>query len=118
MASGAFQQNATTLTGVPKPRRRFSQWGDPEVRKDPKRWTGAPVAPAKMSQCPPDYLDAVAEFKAWQASKEAEKGDEEGAKKAGYCRKDAARARGWAKRLRAGWKPPVDPTASWGEADL
>lgn len=78
-----------------------SQWGDPEVKKDPPRWNGAPQAPCRMSQCPPEYLDVFAEFKDWQAGKEEEKDTDEGRKKAGYCRKDAARARGWAARSRA-----------------
>lgn len=78
-----------------------SQYGDEEVKRDPKRWTGQPVAPCRMSQCPPDYLDELASFKDWQAGKEEEKGTPEGKKYAGYDRKSAARARGWAARLRA-----------------
>lgn len=81
-----------------------SQWGDEDVKKDPPRWTkggGAPVAPCRMSACPPDFLEELASFKDWQAQKNDEKGTPEGKKYAGYDRKSAARARGWAARLRA-----------------
>jgi len=78
-----------------------SQYGDVEIKKDPKRWRGEPLAPIRMSQAPADYLEEVASFKDWQAEQEEAKGTEDGRKKAGYCRKDAARARGWALRARA-----------------
>jgi hypothetical protein len=82
-----------------------SQWGDPVVRKDPKRWLesgGASFVGVPFSQCPPDYLDALASLADWKAGKDDEKGTEEGAKYAKYARKDAARARGWAARIRSG----------------
>lgn len=78
-----------------------SQWGDPVVRKDPKRWLengGASYVGVPFSQCPPDYLYALASLADWKASKDDEKGTEEAAKYAKYARKDAARARGWAAR--------------------
>lgn len=85
------------------------QYGDPEVTKDPKRYQGPPMAPRRMSEGTPEWLDAVAEFKEWQAGK-AEAAHEttaSGKPKADYMRRDAARARGWAKRLRSGWRRVV-----------
>ena len=84
-----------------------SPYGDSEIRKDPPRWKGEPIAPRRMSECPADYLDQIASFNDWRAAKDEESNavDTKGRPKAGYARKDAARARGWAARIRAGWKP-------------
>lgn len=84
------------------------KYGNPEVRKDPPIWVkegGASYVGKPFAMCPPDYLDALASFFDWKAGKDAAKGTEDGDKYAGYARKDAGRARGWAKRLREGWKP-------------
>lgn len=83
------------------------QYGDPEVRRDPssKYWPGQSYAGRRLSECPADYLDAYAKYKdacAWANDKD---GGEKKKKYAEYDRRDAARARGWAARLRAGWKP-------------
>lgn len=76
------------------------QYGDPEVRaKDPRDWSGPPMKGRHFSECPADYLDLIAERFDYFAGQETD------AKKAGYNRKDAARARGWAKRIRAGRVP-------------
>jgi len=90
-----------------------SQYGDPEVRKDPPKWDGAIYAGHRYSQTTPEYLDSLAGFFDWKAGKYDEAANaapgtpeaEAKVKYARYARKDAARARGWAKRLRAGWKP-------------
>jgi|SRR5688572_31370958 len=82
-----------------------SQYGDPEIRgKDPRRWTGATMRSRKFSECPPEYLDLLAESLDWQAGEAEKKGEvTSGGKPVGpYKRKDAARARGWAARIRAG----------------
>ena len=71
--------------------------GDPDVKKDPKRWDGPSQAPCRMSECPPEYLDVLADFLKWKADHPRE-GKE---KYAEYDRRDAARARGWAARKRA-----------------
>lgn len=78
--------------------------GDPVVRaKDPRDWTGEPMKGRNFSQCPPEYLDMLAERFDYFAS------NEDDAKKAKYNRLDAARARGWARRIRQGWTPPQEP---------
>ena len=90
--------------------------GDELVKFAPRGWDdrdglykGSP-----MSQCPPAFLDLMAEAFESFARKNVDKGDD---KKAGYDRRSAARARGWAKRLRNGWRNPqakevTDPQAN------
>jgi hypothetical protein len=76
--------------------------GNPEVKaKDPRDWSGLPQTGKRFSECPPDYLDLLAERYDYFAGKE------EDANKAGYNRLDAARARAWSARLRAGWTAPT-----------
>lgn len=76
------------------------QYGNPVIRRDPKRWTGESYVGSRYSDTTPEYLEEVASFKDWQAQQDDKKGDDESRKKASWNRKDAARARGWAKRLR------------------
>lgn len=85
------------------------QYGDPLVKKDPKRWDASQgsYAGCHYSECPPEYLDVVAEFKDWQAMMDEKKGTEDDKRKAHFNRLDAARARGWAQRLRDGYQAPV-----------
>lgn len=84
-----------------------SQYGDAVVKKDPKRWVeqgGQSYEGCTMSQCPSDYLYEVAKLYDWQASKDEEQKRTYKNKKgvevatAPFKRRDAARARGWAKR--------------------
>lgn len=93
------------------------QYGDPEIRKDPKRWTGPSFVGRKYSDTSPEYLDCVAEFKVWQAGKDDETNavDSKGRPKSHWARKDAALAAGWARRLRAGYAKPkaTTPAASY-----
>lgn len=88
--------------------------GDPAVHKDPKRWEGASYRGEPMSRCPPEYLDELASFLDWKAERDRE--DAEGVsgkerseklKYASYSEKDAALARGWARRLRANAPSPT-----------
>lgn len=85
-----------------------SQYGNPVVRKDPPKWHGGSHAGKPYSECPPDYLENLAGFLEWKAGKDTENGTEDGLKYAGYARKDAARARGWAQRNREKPAPPPD----------
>jgi hypothetical protein len=91
--------------------------GDPVLKKHPPRWGGPPgeFVGKRFSQCSPEILDEVAGFLDWKAGKEAE--DPAKAKYAAYSRKDAARARGYAARLRSGWKPPPEPESSFAGSD-
>jgi hypothetical protein len=78
--------------------------GDPTVRFKPRDWNGEDFKGCKYSTCSPEFLDVLADALEYFAAKGSDP------KKAGYDRKDAARARGWARRIRSGWKPPVNDT--------
>jgi hypothetical protein len=83
--------------------------GDPVIKAaDPRDWTGDTMKGRHFSECPPDYLDLLAQRYDYFASKE------EDAKKKRYNELDSQRARAWAARLRAGWTP-AEPTGdpSW-----
>lgn len=112
------------------------KYGDPIARFRPRDWHGDDFKGCNFSQCSPEFLDQVAASLDYFASR-AEKNDEKtssGKPLAPFNRRDAARARGWAKRIRAGWKaagvaeqapldgaldegPVVDPFATVSELD-
>lgn len=96
------------------------QYGSPDVKFSPKRWTGFDFKGRPMSQCSSEFLDVYAE--ALQYSSEHPKPGRE--KYAQYDARDATRARGWAARNRGravdtsnelGAETPADPL---GEAPL
>lgn len=83
-----------------------SPHGNPEIKaKDPRDWTGPPMTGKRLSECPATYLDLLAERYDYFATKDPDE------KKQHYAKLDAARARGWAVRVRAGYKtsPTVAP---------
>lgn len=85
------------------------QYGDPEVRMIPHDWTGTGVSKGmRLSRCPADFLDLYAGTMDYFAKKNDEKGekDNKGNPKSRWDRKAAGLARGWARRIRAGWAPP------------
>ena len=86
------------------------RFGDPEVRKDPRRWAGESYVGAKYSQCPSDYLLVMAEFQEFKAGMDAKKPDpakhSNGTPYYVYNRKDASLARGWARRNEGKALPP------------
>lgn len=92
-------------------------YGDPEVKaRDPRDWTGPAMKGRRFSECPPEYLDMVAERLDYFSL--TNKGEtEEDQKKLKFNKLDAARARGWAKRLRAGWKPAT-PAPTWADESI
>jgi hypothetical protein len=79
-----------------------SQYGNPVIRKDPTKWQGPSYVGRTYSECSPEYLDSLAGLLDWKAGKNAQDPDEKKQKYAAYDRRDAARARGWAARIRAG----------------
>ncbi len=84
------------------------QFGDPIVRtKDPRDWTKESQLGKPFSECPAEYLDLVASRLDFFAEKAEAEGTltTSGKPVAPYNRKDAARARGWAARIRHGYKP-------------
>jgi hypothetical protein len=100
-----LQQSAPRSAGAVAPDEDLDgEWGDVKIKHDPPRWLkqgGNPLAPTTASQCPPEYLDAYASFRDWQAQRDEAKGTPKDMERAAYARKDAARARGWAARKRA-----------------
>jgi hypothetical protein len=79
------------------------QYGNPVVKaKSPRDWTGEPMLGRKFSECPPEYLELVAERLDYFAEQSEAKNElaSNGKPKAYYSRLDAARARGWAARIR------------------
>lgn len=95
-----------------------SQYGDPVVKFNPRDWTGHNMKGRRMSECSPEFLDQLAgvfDYFAGQAEASGETTNS-GKLVAPYKRKDAARARGWAKRLRSGWKP-ARAASSFGDVD-
>lgn len=97
--TGAAQAGPTTASDADLD----GQYGDPEVKaKSPRDWTGPSMQGRTFSQCPPEYLDQVAARLDYFAEQNGASEDADTRKKATYNRKDAARARGWAARIRAG----------------
>lgn len=86
-----------------------STHGDPVVKFNPRDWRGADCKGLHFSQCPADFLDMLAETFDYFAEKADRTNEQTNAGKpvAPYKRKDAARARGWAARVRAGKTTPA-----------
>ena len=92
-------------------------YGDPIVKaKSPRDWTGEPMLGRKFSECPPEYLELVAERLDYFAERDEATNElaSNGKPKAYYSRLDAARARGWIKRIREGKTAPAKPAAPSG----
>lgn len=101
-----------------------SRFGNPTVRKDPKRWAGPSYIGARYSECPTDYLIETAESYEYFAAKDAQKPDARKHEKSGKFwwelnLKDAARARGWAARNRGkSLPPPVQRPAAVDDEEI
>lgn len=115
-----------------------SKWGDPQLMFMPRDWTGASFKGRRFSECPAALLDLVAEAFEYFATKAEAKNERtnKGKPVADYKRADAARARGWAKRIRdgrhmngaeaatgtnghgspAGWSETGDGVDDWSES--
>jgi hypothetical protein len=88
-----------------KPANLDGPHGNPVVKKkDPRDWTGTTMVGRKFSDCPPEYLDMVADRELFFAEKADEAGekDDKGRPKSYWNHQDAAKARGWAARIRSG----------------
>jgi hypothetical protein len=89
-----------------------SQYGDEQIRFSPKSFRGPDYTGKRMSQCSPEFLEALAEAMTYAANNP--KPDK--LKYVAGNRRSAARARGWSRRLRAGVvPPPPDARALAGE---
>lgn len=94
------------------------KYGNPKVRCNPTDWKGAPRKGHLLNRCEPEFLDLYSEMLEFFAQKADAAGEKAsgGKPKSFYDRADAARARGWAKRLRDGWQPPQQAQATTGAA--
>ena len=85
------------------------KYGDPILKFNPRNWTGPTFKERRFSECPPELLDMVADSLEYFGRKADENKERtnSGKPKGDYNRADAARARGWAKRMREGdWPTP------------
>ncbi len=109
---GAMRVPAYDVPQVASDRDLDSKYGDPTVRaKSPRDWTGEDQLGKPFSECPPEYLEMVADRLDYFCETETDE------KKLKYQRLDASRARGWAKRIRGGWTPPAQETTSGFPSD-
>ena len=102
---------------MPKPvatdRDLDGKYGNPKVTFNPRDWSGPSCKGLKMSDCPAPFLEMLAETLDYFASQAEQKNETYNGKLvAPYKRADAARARGWAKRIKDGVHVP--PTAVAG----
>lgn len=84
------------------------QYGDPTIKAaDPRDWTGPSQKGKRFSECSSEYLNLVADRLDYFADVAEREGKltSGGKPVAPYNRKDAARARGWAARVRSGRVP-------------
>lgn len=115
------RQSAAAGPVIASDRELDGRYGNPVIKFDPRDWSGESFKGAHMSQCPAEYLDMVAETFDYFARTAEEKDErtERGKPVAEFKRADAARARGWAKRVREGKVPqerhePVGAAAGGG----
>lgn len=94
------------------------RYADFTIRKSPPQWLtsgGHDFAGQPISTTSPEFCDAIASFLTWQAEKDEEQNKTYVNAKgvtvapAVYARKDAARARAWAARLRESRRPGAAP---------
>ncbi len=78
------------------------EYGDFEIGKMPKNWTGANFEGYLTSECAPDFLDFYADFLDWKAAN-PRKGKEQYAK---YDALNGQRCRRWAIEIREGRHKP------------
>lgn len=98
------QQGPTASGVVATDRDLDGKYGNPPVKFNPRDWTGASCKGRPLSDCPPEFLDLLAETFDYFARVADEKNEttEKGKPVGDYKRHDAARARGWAARIRSG----------------
>lgn len=92
------------------------KYGDPVVKFNPRDWTGPSCIGRHLSECPAPFLELLAEtydYFAKQADEKNERTDK-GRPVSDYKRQDAARARGWVKRIREGKVHQAEPVTAGG----
>jgi hypothetical protein len=101
---GGASAPAATQKAVASDSDLDGKYGNPELRFLPRDWTGPSFKGRKFSECPPALLDLVADSCEYIARKADENNEltDKGKPVGDYKRMDAARARGWAARIRSG----------------
>lgn len=126
------QRRATAPKPIASDRELDGRYGNPQVKFNPRDWSGPSCKGRRMSECPADFLDVLASTFDWFAEQADQKGEltDKGKKVSEFKRADAARARGWAKRIRdgkhapaavgaepgaGGWSDSADAGKGWSE---
>ncbi|HEU4731727.1 MAG TPA: hypothetical protein VFT22_27715 [Kofleriaceae bacterium] len=111
LVQAANRRAAANGPAIASDRDLDGQHGNEKIRFEPRGWQGEPMKGRTMSECPADFLDLLAEAYDYFARKNDEKQikDDKGRPKSTYDKRSASRARGWAARMRAGWKPSPPP---------
>ncbi len=119
--NGADGSDSATGPAVAPDSELDSRFGDPTIRRDPKYWAGASYVGARYSECPSEYLIIVAEsleyFVEQDKAKANPRKNDKGVPYWQYNMKDAARARGWARRNHGKSKPPPKAPEEHGVAE-
>lgn len=84
--------------------------GNEIVKFLPRDWNGQDCKGSRMSDCPAEFLDQLADAYAYFARKndEHDAKTDTGVLKSIYDRRSERRARAWAARLRNGWAPSAE----------
>lgn len=98
------QQVQAPANTVASDRDLDSKYGDETIKVNPRDWTGPSFKGRRMSECPAEFLDIVADTYAYFAKKNDAAGavTDKGKPKSEFDRRSESRARGWAKRIRDG----------------
>jgi hypothetical protein len=101
MSGGSTPQASKPSVEVADDEDLDGKYGDPEIRRDPPRWSGESYAGRRYSETSPEFLDVMASFLDWAASQAEAKNEttNSGQPRAPYLRRDAARARGHRLRM-------------------
>lgn len=104
LVGAAKARQASAPKPIASDRDLDGKFGDPVLKFTPRDWTGASYKNRRFSECPPALLDMIAESCDYFAKVAEEKKERTNSGKpvAPYKLADAARARGWAKRIRDG----------------
>lgn len=120
LGAGARQATQTEHAGTASEADLDGKYGNEKIKFDPRDWTGDSFKGKLMSEAQPGYLDLLASAYDFFAEKNdrTKEVTDKGVAKSTYDRRTAARARGWAARLREGWTAPVAPAFGEPEAPL
>ncbi len=107
-------RTAGTSAALASEREMSGPYADPEVKWQPRDWSGENCKGRLFSQCPPDFLEMLAESLDYFAGKseEANEMTKTGKPVGPYKRLDARRARTYAKRIREGHTPQTAPAVT------